>query len=88
MKPNAPVYIYDTSGPFSDPNITTDLKKGIERIREPWIEQREPLKGKKITQMAYAKAGIITPEMEYVAIRENMNCQPARKTLSASVSPL
>jgi len=75
MKPNAPVYIYDTSGPFSDPNITTDLKKGIERIREPWIEQREPLKGKKITQMAYAKAGIITPEMEYVAIRENMNCQ-------------
>ncbi|MEE0083283.1 MAG: phosphomethylpyrimidine synthase ThiC, partial [Paludibacteraceae bacterium] len=107
---NAPVFIYDTSGPFSDPNITVDLKKGIERFREKWIVGRGDVeqlpeitseygkmrladksldhlrfehialpyrakKGAKITQMAYAKAGIITPEMEYVAIRENMNCK-------------
>ena len=98
MTPNEPVYIYDTSGPFSDPTISIDLKKGIERIRESWIEQRNDVEqlaeltseygrmraadasldhlrfehialprkakaGKKITQMAYAKAGIITPEM-------------------------
>ena len=104
---NAPVFIYDTSGPFSDPNIEVDLKKGLPRIRQQWIldrndtEQlsevtseygrlrladhsldslrfehiqlpRRAQKGKAITQMAYAKAGIITPEMEYVAIRENM----------------
>ena len=107
---NDPVYIYDTSGPFSDPDIEVDLKKGLPRLREQWIidrndtEQlkevtsdygkqrladhsldslrfehiqlpRRAVKGKAITQMAYAKAGIITPEMEYVAIRENMNCE-------------
>ena len=109
-EPNAPVYIYDTSGPFSDPNIEIDLKKGLPRIRQQWIIDREDTEqlsevtseygkmrladhsldslrfehiqlprrakaGKAITQMAYAKAGIITPEMEYVAIRENMNCE-------------
>ena len=107
--PNDPVLIYDTSGPFSDPNITIDLKKGLARMREPWILERGNVEqlpeisseygrmrrddhsldhlrfehialpyrakaGKQITQMAYAKAGIVTPEMEYVAIRENMNC--------------
>ncbi len=107
---NESVYIYDTSGPFSDPNIEIDLKKGLPRMREAWIldrgdvEQLEDVtsqygkmrkndksldclrfehitlpyrakRGKQITQMAYAKAGIITPEMEYVAIRENMNCK-------------
>ena len=69
---NAPVYIYDTSGPFSDPSVVVDYKKGIPRIREEWIVGR---KGKLVTQMQCAKAGIITPEMEYVAIRENMNCE-------------
>ena len=110
VEKNAPVLIYDTSGPFSDPKIEVDLKKGLPRMREEWIigrgdtEElphvsseygrmrledrsldslrfehirlpRRALKGKAITQMAYAKAGIITPEMEYVAIRENMNCE-------------
>ena len=110
MEQNAPVYIYDTSGPFSDPEIEVDLKKGLPRLREQWIIERndteqlkevtsdygkmrladhsldtlrfehirlprKAIKGKAITQMAYAKAGIITPEMEYVAIRENMNCR-------------
>ena len=108
--PNAPVYIYDTSGPFSDPNMEIDLKKGLPRMRESWIIGRGDVEklpsitseygkmrrddksldhlrfehialpyrakaGKAITQMAYAKAGIVTPEMEYVAIRENMNCK-------------
>ena len=72
-EPNAPIYIYDTSGPYSDPNFTHDPKKGLPHLRESWIRERK--NDKCITQMAYAKAGIITPEMEYVAIRENMNCE-------------
>lgn len=110
MTPNAPVYIYDTSGPFSDPSIQIDLKKGLPRMREAWITARGDVEqlpsitseygkmrrddksldhlrfehialpyrakaGKCCTQMYYAKQGIVTPEMEYVAIRENMNCQ-------------
>lgn len=108
-RPNAPVYVYDTSGPYSDRNIDIDLKKGLPRLREPWILKRGgverlpeisseygrqrrndhsldalrfehialPLRAKKgsqITQLYYARQGVITPEMEYVAIRENMNC--------------
>ena len=73
-EPNAPVYIYDTSGPYSDPAYTVDLQKGLPKLRQPWIDNRPHCEGG-ITQMAYAKAGIITPEMEYVAIRENMNCE-------------
>lgn len=110
MTPNAPVYIYDTSGPFSDPSIQIDLKKGLPRMRESWITARGDVEqlpsitseygkmrrddksldhlrfehialpyrakaGKCCTQTYYAKQGIVTPEMEYVAIRENMNCQ-------------
>ena len=105
---NAPVCVYDTSGPFSDPDVKVDINRGIPRLREQWIADRgdveqldnitseygrerladksldeirfphlmKPYKakpGKRITQMAYAKAGIVTAEMEYVAIRENMN---------------
>lgn len=108
--PNPDIYIYDTSGPFSDPAQNIDLKKGLPRLREKWILDRKdverlpeitseyglkrkndksldhlrfehivlPLRAKEnscITQMYYAKKGIITPEMEYVAIRENMNCE-------------
>jgi phosphomethylpyrimidine synthase len=107
---NAPVYVYDTSGAYSDPKVEINLKRGLPRLREPWILKRggveklsqqsseycrerlanksldelrfqhialpyRALPGKSITQMAYAKQGIITPEMEYVAIRENMNCE-------------
>ena len=71
---NEPVYIYDTSGPYTDPNYQVDLKKGLPHLRQQWIDERAA-KGQGITQMACAKAGIITPEMEYVAIRENMNCE-------------
>ena len=104
--PNEPVTVYDTSGPYTDPNIEIDVHAGIERIRENWIRERgnveeldtysskycnerlndksldhmrfkllkKPLRAKKgenVTQLHYAKKGIITPEMEYIAIREN-----------------
>lgn len=107
---NGEVYIYDTSGPYSDPQVEIDLKKGLPRLREEWILSRggvERLKdvtseygrmrqadrsldylrfehialpyrakeGEQIGQMYYAKKGIVTPEMEYVAIRENLNCE-------------
>ena len=108
MHENAPVYVYDTSGVYTDPDVTIDINKGLPRTREKWISQRDDLeqlpgitseygrqreadksldsirfanryaprrakKGCAITQMALAKQGIITPAMEYVAIRENMN---------------
>jgi len=103
---NPPVVVYDTSGPYSDPQSEIDLKKGLPRLCEPWLLERgdvellsgisskygqqraaDPLLealrfrhiclpykakcGKEITQMYYAKRGIITAEMEYVSIREN-----------------
>ena len=64
---NAPVFIYDTSGPYSDPDVDIDLERGLPRLRETWMPER------KGTQRYYARHGIVTPEMEYVAIRENMN---------------
>jgi phosphomethylpyrimidine synthase len=108
--PNAPITVYDTSGPYTDPGMTVDLKKGLPRLREPWIQERgdtEPLSrftsaysnqrlhddklrelrfehkklplcakpGQNVTQLHYARKGIITPEMEYIAIRENQRCR-------------
>lgn len=108
MRDNAPVYVYDTSGVYTDPDYKVDINKGIPRTREQWTAERTDLeqldhitseygrmreadksldpirfshryaprrakKGHEITQMALAKKGVITPEMEYVAIRENMN---------------
>ena len=73
--PNPSVYIYDTSGPYSDENVSIDLDKGLPRMRESWIKARAEKDADNIGQMYYAKKGIITPEMEYVAIRENMNCK-------------
>lgn len=107
---NAPVTIYDTSGPYTDENTTIDIQKGLPRIREQWILDREDVtvlngitseygkerladpkldalrfsydhkpkvakEGKEVTQLYYAKQGIITPEMEYVAIRENQRIE-------------
>ncbi len=102
-----PVRVYDTSGPYTDPDVDIDIDSGLERLRTPWIEARgdvesydgrvitaadngfadgdrlvpefpskhRPLRakdGKAVTQLAYARAGIVTPEMEYIAIRENL----------------
>ena len=66
-RPNEPVLLYDTSGPYTDPDVRIDLREGLLPLRRPWIEKRE----KGLTQLAAARCGIVTPEMEYVAIREN-----------------
>ncbi len=103
---NPPFQVYDTSGPYTDPNIAIDVRAGLPAIRESWIEGRDDTErlasissaygrerladtrldglrfahlgnprrakpGQRVTQMHYAKRGIITPEMEFVAIREN-----------------
>lgn len=117
LEPSAnepPVRMYDTSGPYSDPAITTDIRKGLAPIRTPWVlargdveevegrvvrpeddglapgetsnvpvfdrAGRKPLRaksGKAVTQLAYARAGIVTAEMEYIAIRENLGREKA-----------
>ena len=108
MTDNDPVYVYDTSGVYTDPAVKININEGLPRIREELTARRDDLEqlpcitseygrmreedrsldpirfahryaprrakaGKEITQMALARKGIITPEMEYVAIRENMN---------------
>jgi phosphomethylpyrimidine synthase len=107
---NEPVTIYDTSGPYTDPEAEIDVNKGLARLREQWILDRgdveelseissdfgkerlfnsdldhlrfeyikKPLRAKagaNVSQMHYAKKGIITPEMEYIAIRENQKME-------------
>jgi phosphomethylpyrimidine synthase len=107
---NPAVTVYDTSGPYTDPNVEIDIKKGLPRLREQWILDRDdverldevssayglerkndskldelrfehiakPLRakaGKNVSQLHYAKQGIITPEMEYIAIRENQKIE-------------
>ena len=69
LEENAPLTVYDTSGPYTDPKIEIDLNKGLEKIRQAWIDARKDEPNQ--TQMYFARKGIITPEMEYVAIREN-----------------
>lgn len=69
-QPNAPLRVYDTSGPYTDPDVQINLKQGLPKLRQDWIEERKNL-GSNTSQMHYARRGIITPEMEYVAIREN-----------------
>ncbi|NIA00796.1 phosphomethylpyrimidine synthase ThiC [Massilia sp. CCM 8734] len=118
-EPNPPVYIYDTSGPYTDPEATIDIRSGLGTPRLPWIVergdteqlagpssaygqarlddpalaalrfqlQRTPRRaviGANVTQMHYARRGIITPEMEYVAIRENLRRQEYLQELEAS----
>jgi phosphomethylpyrimidine synthase len=112
---NAPVMIYDTSGPYTDPNTETDIRRGLRPLRQDWIRARgdvEELAGSSyvapvlkngkpntpqterfpdaarrpilrakpgcnVSQMHYARKGIVTPEMEFVAIRENIGRQTA-----------
>lgn len=111
---NPPIPVYDTSGPYTDPDISIDLMKGLPDLRSHWIEARGDVEqlegptseygqerlndetlsslrfehlrlprraktGKNVTQMHYARRGMITPEMEYVAIRENQRLQELRK---------
>ncbi len=66
---NKPLYVYDTSGPYTDPEVEIDIEFGIPKSRLSWLSKRE----KNSTQMSLARKGIITEEMEYIAIRENQN---------------
>ena len=65
------VTVYDTTGPYTETEFTADIKTGIPKIRKPWIDARLQKEGEIKTQLWYARHGIITPEVEYVAIREN-----------------
>jgi len=119
---NAPVRVYDTSGPYTDPAYKVDITRGLPALRSEWIKERgdveeyvgrtikpedngfrnaddpriqenvfpelsrKPIrakKGRNITQLHYARKGIITPEMEFVAIRENMEPEFVRSEIAA-----
>ena len=111
---NPPVTVYDTSGPYTDPDAQIDIYQGLPAIRQPWIEERADTEqladlsseygrrraqdvttaglrfphirpprraksGANVSQMHYARRGIITPEMEFIAIRENQRLQQAQE---------
>ena len=125
LKPNEPIRVYDTSGPWGDPDFHGDYKRGLPALRSSWIEERDdveayagrpvqpkddgyisethaarasqrsgknPLRcfdrsnrpvlrakpGRVVTQLHYARSGHITPEMEFIAIRENTKLQSSR----------
>ena len=79
------IAVYDSSGPYTDPSVKIDISKGLPRLRQPWIAARGDVErqgvtvraraGMAVTQLAYARAGVITAEMEFVAIRENVGRQ-------------
>ena len=71
---NKTLELYDTSGPYTDPKISLNIASGIPRIRNNWIAVRKTKSLRSQTQLHYAKKGIVTPEMEFVAIREQ--CSP------------
>ncbi|MFC5476248.1 phosphomethylpyrimidine synthase ThiC [Paraherbaspirillum soli] len=116
---NPPIYVYDTSGPYTDPEVKIDIRSGLATPRLPWIQERDDTEelpgpssaygierlndpklaelrfnlhrkprrakaGKNVSQMHYARQGIITPEMEFVAIRENMRRKEYLEELKAS----
>jgi len=116
---NPPIYVYDTSGPYTDPSAKIDIRSGLPALRAGWIAERgdteelagpsskygierlndpklaelrfnlhrkprRALAGKNVTQMHYARQGIITPEMEYIAIRENLRRKEYLESLKAS----
>jgi phosphomethylpyrimidine synthase len=114
VEENPPVYIYDTSGPYTDPAVKIDLMRGMPDVRTAWIEERADTEalsgpsseygrarqnnpelaklrfehiraprraraGNNVTQLHYARQGVITPEMEFIAIRENMKLDELRR---------
>ena len=116
---NPPVTVYDTAGPYTDPDVEIDLLRGLAPLRSPWIADRadteelkgptsifgriraadektanlrfshirKPLRakpGQNVTQMHYARKGIITPEMEFIAIRENIRLQELHESYKAA----
>ncbi|MFS0645267.1 phosphomethylpyrimidine synthase ThiC [Siminovitchia sp. 179-K 8D1 HS] len=122
VEANSPVRVYDTSGPYTDPDVTVDIAKGLPPLRSKWIQERgdveeyegremkpedngfksnhdpradrhifpglkcKPLRAKKgtnVTQLHYAKKGMVTPEMEFIAIRENMKPEFVRDEVAS-----
>lgn len=118
-EPNPPLSVYDTSGPYTDPTVQIDIRKGLPALRQAWISERgdtelmaglnsqygqarqadpeldslrfelkrqprRSISGANVTQMHYARRGIITPEMEFVAIRENLRREHYIESLRAS----
>ncbi|MBF0531899.1 MAG: phosphomethylpyrimidine synthase ThiC [Candidatus Omnitrophica bacterium] len=83
IRPNQPVFLYDTSGPYTDPKIKTDIDAGLPLLRLPWIKQRRAMSSPSRTQMAYARQGILTAEMEFVAIREGCRPEFVRQEVAA-----
>jgi phosphomethylpyrimidine synthase len=117
---NPPIFVYDTSGPYTDPDVKIDIRQGLPALRQGWIESRgdtemlsgltsqygleraadsatadlrfpglhrKPRRAKSganVTQMHYARRGIITPEMEFIAIRENQRRAEYMESLRAS----
>ncbi|HWV88875.1 MAG TPA: phosphomethylpyrimidine synthase ThiC [Burkholderiales bacterium] len=116
---NPPIYVYDCSGPYSDPAAKIDIRSGLPALRDPWILQRRDvellqgpssgygkerlldpklaemrfnlkrnprraLKGCNVSQMHYARQGIITPEMEFIATRENLQREAYIESLKAT----
>ncbi|XBW82409.1 phosphomethylpyrimidine synthase ThiC [Bacillus velezensis] len=115
---NAPIRVYDTSGPYTDPDVQIDIHEGLGALRTKWITgrgdveeyngrtvkpedngykkedhaaeypglQRKPLRakpGKNVTQLHYARKGIITPEMEFIAIREHVSPEFVREEVAS-----
>jgi len=114
---NPPIYVYDCSGPYTDPAAKIDIRSGLPALRDPWIFQRgdveilkgpssaygrerlddpklaemrfnlrrNPRRGKgNVTQMHYARQGIITPEMQFIAVRENLQREQYIESLKAT----
>ncbi|GAY09017.1 phosphomethylpyrimidine synthase ThiC [Pseudonocardia sp. N23] len=73
--------VYDTSGPYTDDTASVDLDAGLPALRADWIAAREPVDGA-VTQLAYARKGIVTPEMRFVAIREGVDVELVRSEVA------
>ena len=76
------VQVYDTSGPFTDPEVPINLNHGLPPLRKNWVEGRKIKPGNNVTQMHFAKKGIVTEEMEFVAIRENVSPEFVREEVA------
>ncbi|HHP5491824.1 TPA: phosphomethylpyrimidine synthase ThiC [Aeromonas veronii] len=122
FEPNEPVPVYDTSGRYGEEGVAIDVRRGLPRLRESWVLERDDTDelpglsstftqerladegldhlrfehlpkprrakpGRRVTQLHYARAGIVTPEMEFIAIRENMGRERVRSELLRTQHP-
>src|SRR6185369_422358 len=84
-EPNPPLRVYDSSGPYTDPQAPIDITRGLPPLRAEWIRERSSSRNQ--SQMHFARRHIVTPEMEYVAIRENLLRAQARERLAQERVP-